>query len=47
MEYYTDELIDYDTRKKNYCKLHNILLYEITYKDNLEERINEILNHVN
>lgn len=41
--YYTKELIDYDKRKKNYCKSHNILLYEITYKDNLEERTSEII----
>ena len=45
--YYTEEMVAHDKQKKDYCKLHNILLYEITYKDNIEERVNKILSYVN
>ena len=32
-----------DPMKREYCKLHNILLFEITYKDDIEFKVNEIL----
>lgn len=33
-----------DKIKYNYCKEHNIKLYYITYKDNIEEKLEEIFN---
>lgn len=35
-----------DQLKKDYCKQHNITLYEITYKDNIEIKLQEILDIV-
>lgn len=43
-DWHTEQLIDSDKRKKEYCSQHNIDLYELTKDDNLEERIKEILN---
>ena len=34
-----------DGIKKNYCLKHNIALYEITYNEHVEDRIQEILTH--
>ena len=39
-----DKLIRHDQLKKEYCKNNNILLYEIKYNDNIEQRVEEILN---
>lgn len=37
-----------DPMKREYCKAHNIVLYEIKYDDNIEEKLEEILHtHVN
>lgn len=37
-----------DKQKKEYCKLHNIELYEIRYDEDIETRINEIITaHAN
>lgn len=33
-----------DPQKKEYCKSHNIPLYEITYKDDVVKKLNEILH---
>lgn len=35
-----------DQMKKDYCKLHNILLYEIKYNEDIQIRLNEILLEV-
>lgn len=35
-----------DPMKKEYCKLHNIPLFEIRYDENIEESINTILNEI-
>lgn len=43
--WHTEQLVDSDKRKKEYCLQHNIDLYELTKKDILEERIKEILNN--
>ena len=32
--------------KKDYCKEHNIPLYEIIYTENIEERLKEILGEI-
>lgn len=34
----------YDQKKRDYCKKYGIRLYEITYKDNTIEKLEEILN---
>ena len=36
-----------DPMKKEYCKKNNILLYEIRYDDNIEEKVNSILTELN
>lgn len=33
-----------DKIKKEYCRSHNIPLFEITYKDNITEKINELMS---
>ena len=43
--WHTEQLIDSDIRKKEYCSSNNIDLYELTKRDNLEERLREILNN--
>jgi hypothetical protein len=35
-----------DLKKFEYCKNNNIKLYYITYLDNIEEKVKEILNEV-
>lgn len=35
-----------DQNKKEYCELHNINLYYITYKDDIEEKVKEIINEL-
>lgn len=35
-----------DQMKKDYCKEHNIPLYEIIYTENIEERLKEILGEI-
>lgn len=37
-----DEYIAHDIVKRKYCRQHNILLYQITYKQNLEEKLKQI-----
>ena len=39
-----EKQLKHDQIKRDYCKEHNILLYEITYKDNIEQKLNELLN---
>lgn len=36
----------HDKLKKEYCQNNNLKLYYITYKDNIEERLEEILNEL-
>lgn len=36
-----------DPKKKEYCKAHGIKLYEITYLDNIEDKLTEILKQEN
>ena len=36
----------YDERKLKYCQDNNIVLYYITYKDDIEEKLEEILNGI-
>lgn len=43
--WYTEQLKESDIKKKEYCNINNIPLYELTKKDNLKERIVEILNN--
>lgn len=43
-DYHTKSLEEHDKKKKEYCQLNNIPLYELTKNDNLEERLHEILN---
>lgn len=33
----------HDQIKRDYCKEHNIILYEITYKDDIEQKLNNLL----
>lgn len=45
---YGREVREYtDPRKKEYCKSHNIKLYEITYLDNIEDKLIKILKQEN
>ena len=41
-----DERIKRDKIKFDYCKKNNIKLYYITYKDDIEEKLKEILNEL-
>lgn len=41
--WHTETLELHDAMKKEYCLKNNIALYEILYKENLEERLKEIL----
>jgi len=41
-----EERIKRDKIKFEYCKKNNIKLYYITYKDNIEEKLKEILNEL-
>ena len=40
------ERVRRDQVKLQYCQEHNIKLFYITYKDNIEERLQEILNEL-
>ena len=41
--WHTKQLEESDIKKKEYCNINNIPLYELTKEDNLEERMKEIL----
>ena len=41
-----DERVKHDKIKKEYCDNHNIKLFYITYKDDIEEKLGEILNEL-
>ena len=41
-----DKRIKRDKNKKDYCQKNNIKLYYITYKDDIEEKLKEILNEL-
>ena len=41
-----DKRIKRDKNKKEYCQKNNIKLYYITYKDDIEEKLKEILNEL-
>ena len=41
-----EERIKRDKAKFNYCKEHNIKLFYITYKDDIEEKLQEILDEL-
>lgn len=41
-----DERVKHDRIKKEYCDNHNIKLFYITYKDDIEEKLGEILNEL-
>lgn len=41
-----DERIKRDKIKFDYCQKNNIKLYYITYKDDIEEKLKEILNEL-
>lgn len=41
--WHTTTLELHDSMKKEYCLKNNIPLYEILYKENLEEKLKEIL----
>lgn len=41
-----EDCVKRDKIKQEYCKTHKIPLYYITYKDNIEEKLGEILNEV-
>lgn len=43
-EEHFNKLIEHDQLKKDYCKNNNISLYEIKYNENIEQRMEEILN---
>lgn len=46
--FYTEKLVQHDLMKKNYCKEHNIPLFEIQYFEaqQLEEKIRNIIERV-
>ena len=35
-----------DPMKRKYCKEHNIKLFEITYLDNIDEKLDELFTHI-
>lgn len=41
-----EERVKRDELKKQYCDTHNIKLYYITYLENIEERLKEIINEL-
>ena len=41
--WHTETLVKHDKMKKEYCKEHNIPLYEIKYSDNLNQELEKIL----
>ena len=43
--FYTEKLKENDIKKDEYCNKNNILLYRISYKDNLELKMQEIISN--
>lgn len=41
--FYNETIVKHDKMKKEYCFKNNIRLYEITYQDNCEEKLEKIL----
>lgn len=46
-KYYTEHIVKSDRAKKEYCKKHNIKLFEIKYDENIEDKLAEILKLLN
>lgn len=46
-KYYTERIAKSDQAKKEYCKKHNIKLFEIKYDENIEDKLVEILKLLN
>lgn len=44
-KFYKEEIAESDVLKQQYCKLHNIPLYEIKYNENTIEKLEQILNN--
>ena len=44
--YYSEDIVRHDKMKYNYCFERKIPLYYITYKENTEEKLKEILNEL-
>lgn len=41
--WHTSELVQHDQKKRDYCKNHNLFLYEIKYNDNLYKTLEDLL----
>ena len=42
-KFYSDIIKQHDKIKRDYCRTHNILLFDINYNDNLENKIQEVI----
>ena len=46
-KYYSEEMVEHDNRKKEYCQQHNIILYELDKTHDIEEELIKIIGELN